>query len=641
MGHDDKEPEISPEQRMKESPLNLDSEPVTSSRFTDEAFQQKLVDTDTLGFPEQWLRLLNHSSWKVRVQAVQALQRSTETRVIQALIRCLSDEATAVRIAAIQVLGALGELVPMKELLTCLQDEEASVRIAAIQVLGALGKRVPVEYLLPTLTDLDWTVRETAVLTLGKRVPDKVYAALYDEESFVREAALFVLQGRLPIKQLVHDLKYGDLKMRVGLASIMGEFKELATFPELLKALIYVLQHENESNVRKEAILSLGRLDISVPVEPLQAARSDSDQGVRVAAEIVLDAKGIQLLSDSDAGFIEADMDAPAALWPSMQETETNNDVQIGKEAHRMDAGGQKEATNYVGQRFGNYILSGKIAEGSRAIVYLGKHIYLKTQVAIKMLNVHLPAKALEGFLQEAQMVAQLKHPAIVRVLDFGVERDIPFLVMDYAPHGNLRQRYPRGERVALPIIVSYVKQIAGALQYAHNNGVIHRDVKPENILLNSDDALLLSDFGIAQLERNLANPYQHRDKVSGTLSYMAPEQWRGEPCAASDQYSLAVVAYELLCGTPPFQGSTLNTIMNEHLRVAPPALRQYIPDLSSQVEAVVLAALAKKPEQRFKSIQLFANALGQATSPEVPSDARPTKKSRLRFFRPLKHPKQ
>jgi eukaryotic-like serine/threonine-protein kinase len=139
-----------------------------------------------------------------------------------------------------------------------------------------------------------------------------------------------------------------------------------------------------------------------------------------------------------------------------------------------------------IGQRLGNYRVVRLIGQGGFGDVYLGEHIHLSTQVALKVLQTRLVGSNLEQFRVEAQTIARLVHPHIVRILDFGVEEEIPFLVMDYAPNGTLRQRHPKGVPVPPASVVHYVKQVASALQYAHERKLIHRDIKPENMLLGS-----------------------------------------------------------------------------------------------------------------------------------------------------------
>src|SRR5437667_4645239 len=144
-----------------------------------------------------------------------------------------------------------------------------------------------------------------------------------------------------------------------------------------------------------------------------------------------------------------------------------------------------------VGQQFGNYRLIRLLGQGGFAEVYLGQHRRLNTYAAIKLLHTRLSNDDIESFQKEAQTIAALKHPHILRVQDFGVDGTTPFLVMDYAPLGTLRQRHPRGTQVALSLVTSYVKQVADALQYAHDKHIIHRDIKPENMLLGSNNEVL------------------------------------------------------------------------------------------------------------------------------------------------------
>jgi serine/threonine protein kinase len=261
-------------------------------------------------------------------------------------------------------------------------------------------------------------------------------------------------------------------------------------------------------------------------------------------------------------------------------------------------------------QQPGNYRLLSQLGRGGFADVYLGEHVYLKTQVAIKVLRVRPDDDTIADFLSKASAIARLKHPHIVDILEFDIKSGIPFLVMHYAPNGTLRQRHPKGTRVPFAKIMAYVKQAAAALQYAHNAKQIHGDVKPENMLLGNADEVLLSDFGLAPVAQQSFS--QAKGRVAGTVTYMAPEQLQGKLCPASDQYALGIVVYEWLCGGQPFHG-TFTEIATQHALVAPPPLRERCPDIPPEVEQVVLRALAKDQQKRFASIQHFALALEQA----------------------------
>src|SRR5205085_2040854 len=179
------------------------------------------------------------------------------------------------------------------------------------------------------------------------------------------------------------------------------------------------------------------------------------------------------------------------------------------------------------------------------------------------------------------------------------------------------RSEHPKGTRLSFEQIVTYVKEIASALDYAHQQRVIHRDVKPDNLLLTANHEVVLSDFGIAVVQRTL-DSLSMSNPAAGTPLYMAPEQIQRQPCAASDQYALGIMVYEWLAGEAPFRGP-LFEVFSHHLHQPPPRLRERLPDLPIAVEEAVFKALAKDPAQRFASVTDFASALEQACDATQP----------------------
>jgi serine/threonine protein kinase len=264
-------------------------------------------------------------------------------------------------------------------------------------------------------------------------------------------------------------------------------------------------------------------------------------------------------------------------------------------------------------ERLGNYWITGFLGRGGFAHVFLGEHISLGRLAAIKVPNGRPTREKMERFWNEASMTANLPHRHIVQVFDFEEENAPPFLVMQYAPHRSLEARH-RGERLPLDTIVSYVKQIAEALDYVHGRGVIHCDVKPNNMLLDADNTVLVSDFGVAVSAGRLA-PIPHI--FGGTATYMAPEQYRGRPLPASDQYSLGIMVYEWLSGHPPFCGLSSYEINMQHEHDSPPPLWRTAPSTPHTVQSVVSQALEKDPDERFPSVGSFALALEQAYQEE------------------------
>src|SRR6266704_1342310 len=265
-----------------------------------------------------------------------------------------------------------------------------------------------------------------------------------------------------------------------------------------------------------------------------------------------------------------------------------------------------------LGQQLGNYRLVKLLGKGGFAEVYLGQHVRLASkQTAIKIL--HLIDVDARKFQEEAETTEKLVHPHIVRLLDFDIEQGTPFLVLDYAPGGSLRTRHPKGSRVPLARVGEYLKELAPALQYAHDQHILHRDIKPDNMLIGRGGELLLSDFGIAVLTQTGRTSLSSAYGIGGTPSYMAPETYRGRPEKASDQYALAVVVYEWLCGRVPFSEGNFIQLGFQHSHEPVPPLRERNLAIPPEVEAVIMKALSKEPKDRFASVQTFVQAFEEA----------------------------
>lgn len=280
-----------------------------------------------------------------------------------------------------------------------------------------------------------------------------------------------------------------------------------------------------------------------------------------------------------------------------------------------------------IGAQLGRYMLTDWLGSGGMGDVYLAEENASHERVAVKVMKAELALgpdqqdaeDLLHDFQKEARAITSLDHPGILKLLAYGearVQRNtLAYLVMPYCAGGNLLQwlQEDRRERtLSLKARGKLIEQAASALQYAHDHQVIHRDVKPSNFLIEEqpgkpdEPVLLLSDFGIAKLMNATSSVSQH---IRGTPAYMAPEQWGGAATIASDQYALAVMAYELLAGSLPFTGSPLE-MLHLHLHARPAAASSFNPDLPRGVDAVLRCALHKKPQQRYPSISAFAHNL-------------------------------
>jgi eukaryotic-like serine/threonine-protein kinase len=271
-----------------------------------------------------------------------------------------------------------------------------------------------------------------------------------------------------------------------------------------------------------------------------------------------------------------------------------------------------------AGETLGRYQVEGLVGQGGMAVVYRAVDSVLGRTVAVKVIR---PAYTedphfLERFLQEARVVASLDHPNVLPIFDFGEEKGRPYLVLPYLPGGSLADRMG-GQPQPLPLVAAWTIQLAGALDTAHARGVLHRDVKPGNVLVTKDGRLMLGDFGIARLAEATTR-LTATGMVVGTPIYMAPELARGADASpASDRYALAVMVFEMIAGQPPFLGSNPLSVLHQQVHEPVPSIGERIAGTPPALDAFLGRALAKEPEQRQRTCRAMAEELVALLSPE------------------------
>src|SRR5882762_3066425 len=258
----------------------------------------------------------------------------------------------------------------------------------------------------------------------------------------------------------------------------------------------------------------------------------------------------------------------------------------------------------------GKYELRRQIGRGAMGLVYEAFDTVIERRVALKMLRTEVfPAEQLPEvrarLKREAHSAGKLSHPNIVTIFDYGEHEGAPYIVMDLMEGEELARSLDGGSRVALATVVRIMEQLLGALGYAHENGVVHRDVKPSNMFVLRDGTLKVVDFGLARVE---SSNLTETGAVLGTPAYMSPEQFLGVPVdARSDIFSAGAVLYKLLTGDRPFTGSP-TTIMQKVLRQDPIEPSALNPTLSHAWDTIVKRALAKKPDDRLQSARQFTD---------------------------------
>lgn len=288
-----------------------------------------------------------------------------------------------------------------------------------------------------------------------------------------------------------------------------------------------------------------------------------------------------------------------------------------------------------IGQTLNRYKILSLLGEGGMGAVFKARDVTLQRDIALKVMHPHLSRQSnfRQRFLQEARAAAQLDHPGIVQVHDFGQEKSLLYIVMEFIPGANLRQMLReikgQGKWILLEETIQIIRLVSLALDYAHRQGVLHRDIKPDNIMMKPEagDELpyrpVLTDLGLARLLHG--QRITQEGTSMGTPAYMSPEQALGQPTdARSDVYSLGILFYELATGQLPFPIKSLADAIHYHTEERPPPPHSVRPDLPANLSVAILKALEKNPEDRFPDAAALAETL-EAVTLDVTEVAPPT----------------
>jgi eukaryotic-like serine/threonine-protein kinase len=268
----------------------------------------------------------------------------------------------------------------------------------------------------------------------------------------------------------------------------------------------------------------------------------------------------------------------------------------------------------------GRYEVEDLVGTGGMSSVYRARDTVLERRVALKILHDHFSGdpEYVERFRREARAIAQLNHPNIVTVIDRGDFQGRQFIVFELVPGDNLKDVVRRYGPLPVPEALALTHQIARGLSFAHEHGIVHRDVKPQNVLLDESGSAKVTDFGIAR-SLDPGDGLTQTGTVLGTSDYVAPEQVSGRRVdARSDQYSLGALLYELLTGEVPYSADNFMAVAMRHLRDPVPSVRKRRPDVPERVDEIVAKSMAKRPEDRFPSMEVMMAALEAALAEET-----------------------
>jgi serine/threonine protein kinase len=278
--------------------------------------------------------------------------------------------------------------------------------------------------------------------------------------------------------------------------------------------------------------------------------------------------------------------------------------------------------TNFMSSELlkdGRYQVVRRLGSGYLGEVYLVKNTLTKKHEALKILCVQAQLNGAGSFQDKAKTISALHHPHILPLLDYGEESidgsSLPYIVMPYCPDNSLAawlQQRHNIDTLSLQDVACMLRQVADALQHAHEHGIVHQGVKPSNVLTSGERTFTLPDLLLADFVVTPPETLHESRATASTYAYMAPEQWRGAPRPATDQYALAALLYQILTGNPPFHG-TPEELMHQHTSSLPVPPGTINPVLSQGIDSVLLRALAKQSDDRFPTVSAFADAFEQA----------------------------
>lgn len=583
-------------------------------------------------------QVLRDPDLTVQSKAIETLIKLNHPQTLRHLLDILQDEAEYVRRAAVEVLNAVGTTEAIKDLLGALGDQDWWVRVRAADALGNIGGPKVVEAVLPLLKDSDEFIRRCAVEVLNTTKDPRAFPALIealdDADWWVQERAvdaLASLQDPRAVPALV-SLLQRDTPVVPAAIRALGHLGDTQAIMPLLATLA-----SEAAAVRKEALQALALLTDAAHAAAVQQAVyqavQTTDHATKPLAESVLKSlltKHGNRLRDHISRRLETTQSLSQATAGSLPEQAS------GKLAHNSYATthlntGNVQGLTPAGQApvaavldakqlepgmvlDGRYRVVRRVGKGGFGSAILVEDMVVHEEIILKFLHPSLASDPdiIKRFIRELRLARKITHENIIRIYDFLSICGTYAISMEYFPSRTLAtERMP----LATPRACKILYDIFRGVSVAHQADVVHRDLKPQNILINQQDVVKIVDFGLAAGMSADDSRLTQRSARMGTPTYMAPEQIRGGTIdCRTDIYSLGIIMYEFFTGRPPYTGKDAMEIVFKHVEGKPTPPRDIMPNLAPQLEALILKAMAVHPEQRFQHVEALRESLAAFT---------------------------
>ena len=585
--------------------------------------------------------LIRDNDLAVQNKAIETIIRINAPGTVPHLIEFLQDESEHVRRGAVEVMNALATSESIKELLGALRDKDWWVRVRAADALGKIGGRVVVESVLSLVKDDDPFVRRTAIEVLNTTNDERSFnvliSALDDEDWWVRERAvdaLAELGDRRAVPALLPLLRRDIDTSRIVIKAL-GKIGDPDALP-LVMEMLYV----NDAGVVKEALQAVTTLtqqpqaaQVQKAVEEvsLNATESVSDLAQKtlrtlrqrwgdylgnlgnepMAASIAQSRVAqSQIYSSKEHQFgqepTSSSPRAPSGPSPRSQPQFPGSEVETMVDLNNMQSGDLLQ---------GRYKIIRSVGKGAFGAAMLVQDTAVRENIVLKFLHPHLASteQSLKRFVRELRYARRITHENVIRIYDFLTFGQSYAISMEYFESHSLAAYLQNGVRLPPRTAVKVVQAICNGMNAAHQVHVIHRDLKPGNILVNREGLLKVVDFGLASAALDGDSRVTKTGAMVGTPAYMSPEQIRGEEMDfRTDIYGLGVIMYEMFTGRLPYIGKDTVSVIYQHVQgnAAPP--REINPDIAPEIEAIIVKAMAVDPSTRFQSMLELRDTLMQ-----------------------------
>ncbi len=591
--------------------------------------------------------LLKDANKSVRLEAVVTLGKIDARSAIPQLCGSLRDESLRVHTAAIDVLTTMGDVSAVTHLIEVLKDESEYARRGAVEVLNQVATPDAVRDLVLALRDEDWWVRVRAADALGSLGGDKVVEAVLglmdNGDDFLRRYAVEILNtvpDQRAVEPLVRALEDPDWWVRERSIDALAKTGDARAVEPLLDLMM------RDVEATPLCARALGQLGDERAVEPLCQLTESNSAEVRREARDALSAlaKGnlspdgvhrvrqVLATQSSRAGSMSEASASPFSVHARrpLMDAETGRSLAMKRESDtlsiRVDKVMSEAATSAKGAQqpaphealmfrgdklvpdtelLGRYRVRRKIGSGGFGTVYLVADAAIHDDVILKILSPHISEDEtmIHRFIQELKFSRRISHRNIIRIHDFLDLQGAHAISMEYFPSEDLASILRVDTRVTAARGIPIVAQICEGLQAAHAEGIIHRDIKPPNILVGKDDGVKIVDFGLASMAQHVGSRLTKSGILIGTPQYMAPEQITGEKVdARTDIYSLGVMMYEMFAGVQPFRGDTAVSILFSHLEATIPPPQEVWPEIPTELGEIVMQAMSKSRDDRPQS---------------------------------------